>query len=64
MAADRDLDPHSDDDIYVDYKSYLVRASSTFSNVPCFRSSSIKVAVTSFSLSVDSAVEIGGVTPR
>ena len=30
----------------------------------CLRSSSIRLTVTSFSLSVDSLVAIGGVTPR
>ena len=43
---------------------YLVFASSSLSKVFCRRSSSIRVAVTSFSRSDDSFVEIGGVTPR
>lgn len=42
----------------------LVFASSSLSNVPCLRNSSINVMVTSFSLSFDSCSDIGAVTPR
>ena len=44
--------------------THRVLASSSLSIVFCLRSSSIRVIVTSFSLSVDSLVAIGGVTPR
>jgi hypothetical protein len=43
---------------------YLVIVSSSLSIVFCLRSSSMRLSVTSFSLSFDSLVEIGGVTPR
>ena len=45
-------------------EAYLVRASSSDSNVFCRLSSSINVTVTSFSLGFDSATEMGGVTPK
>jgi hypothetical protein len=45
-------------------RTHRVLASSSLSIVFCLRSSSIRVVVTSFSLSVDSLVAIGGVTPR
>lgn len=44
--------------------THRVRDSSSLSKVPCRRSSSIIATVTSFSLSLDSFVDIGGVTPR
>jgi hypothetical protein len=44
--------------------AHLLRASSSDSNVFCSLSSSIRVIVTSFSRSLESAVAIGGVTPR
>lgn len=44
--------------------SYLVRDSSGLSTVFCLLSSSMRVTVTSFSLSFDSVVAIGGVTPK
>jgi hypothetical protein len=43
---------------------HLLRASSGPSKVFCLRNSSMRVSVTSFSLSLDSVVEIGGVTPK
>ena len=45
-------------------QTHLVLASSSLSNVPCRRSSSSSVMVTSFSLAFDSDVAMGGVTPR
>ena len=45
-------------------RTHRVLASSSLSIVFCLRSSSIRVVVTSFSLSFDSLVAIGGVTPR
>lgn len=44
--------------------THRVLASSSLSIVFCLRSSSMRLTVTSFSLSVDSLVAIGGVTPR
>lgn len=44
--------------------SHLVRDSSGVSTVFCLLSSSMRVTVTSFSLSFDSVVAIGGVTPK
>lgn len=44
--------------------THLVLDSSSVSNVFCRRNSSIKVTEASFSLTVDSFVEMGGVTPR
>ena len=44
--------------------THLLRDSSSLSNVFCLRSSSMSVTVTSFSRSLDSSVEMGGVTPR
>jgi hypothetical protein len=44
--------------------THLVLDSSSLSIVFCRRSSSMRVTVTSFSLSLDSVVEMGGVTPR
>ena len=44
-------------------ETHLVSTSCALSNAPCLRSSSIKLSVISFSLGVDSDVEIGGVMP-
>lgn len=44
--------------------AHLFRAPSAVSTVFCLFSSSIRVIVTCFSLSLDSVVDIGGVTPK
>ena len=51
------------DDVHRD-NAHLVRDSCSDSNIFCLLSSSINVTVTSFSRSLDSAVAIGGVTPK
>lgn len=47
-----------------EWRAHLVFASSSLSKIPCRCSSSMRVMVTSFSLALDSLVEMGGVTPR
>lgn len=46
------------------YDAYRVLDSSSVSKVPCLLSSSRRLTVTIFSLSLDSLSEMGGVTPR